>query len=608
MPMCAIAGVIELQTEDTVLDRMLLTMKHRGPDGKGYYRHKGSVMLHTRLANLDHTGGSQPMILDWAGERYVISFDGAIYNALEIRAQLSAMGHEFDGYGDAEIVLHAYCQWKEQALEKLNGVFAFAVLEEQSNRLFVARDRIGVKPLFYKQHRQGFLFASEMKTILTYPGVEAQLDAEGAGEILLLGPGRTPGSGVFHGIYELEPGNYAYYQQGKLEIHRYWRLTDREHTDSFEDTAQKVRCLLLDAVKRQMVADTPVGTFLSGGLDSSLISAICAGEKERRGEKLDTFSLDYLDHEKYFVPGKFQPNSDTEYIRIMQQSLDSHHHWTVLSPTDLLDTIADATIARDLPGMGDVDCSLLAFCRQISPHVKVILSGECADEIFGGYPWYRDPQIRETDGFPWAQTTAQRIEFLQPWLLDKLNPQEFVYSRYQMTIQQADILPNQSPVERRMKELVNLNFRWFMQTLLDRSDRMSMYSGLEVRVPFCDYRIAEYLYSVPWDMKDYRGREKGLLRYAMEGYLPQSVLYRKKSPFPKTHDPHFLDAVSQLLWQVLEDKNAPIFTLVPRATLEKLLDMDFAWPWYGQLMRRPQTIAYMLQINFWLEHYNVTII
>ena len=604
--MSGIAGIIDLDMNEETIERMILTMKRRGPDGEASYHWQGKTLLHTALGSAGH-GGAQPMALDWAGERYVISFDGVIYNREELRRELTKQGHHFDGSSDAELMLHGYACWREGVLEQVNGVFAFAIVEEQRGSVFLARDRIGVKPLFYKEHNGGLIFASEIKTILTYPGVEARLDAQGAGEILLLGPGRPPGSGVFHGIYEIEPGCYGEYQGGNLRLRRYWKLTDRIHPHTLEETAEYVRFLLIDAVRRQMQADNAVGTMLSGGLDSSLVSAICARELDTQGKRLDTFSLDYRDNEKYFTPGRFQPNMDTEYIRIMQEHLDSQHHWTVLTPDDLVDEICNATIARDLPGMADVDTSLLAFCRQIKPHVGIVLSGECADEIFGGYPWYRDPEMRDVDGFPWAQTTQERTAFLQGWLQKELDPAGFVYDRYRQTIQESDILPENSPRERRIKELVNLNFRWFMQTLLDRGDRMGAFCGLEIRVPFCDYRIAEYLYSVPWEFKDYRGYEKGLLRRCMEGVLPHSVLYRKKSPFPKTYDPQYLEMASQLLRQILQDKNAPIFQLVRQDALESLLHQDFPWPWYGQLMRRPQTIVYMLQINYWLEHYSVRI-
>lgn len=604
--MCAIAGIIGLNTDNVTLAKMFETMTRRGPDATGICLVEGGWLLHARLAVIDPAGGQQPMRLHFGQEEYTIVYNGELYNTPELRRKLEQFGHQFVGHSDTEVLLHAYAQWGEECLEKLNGIFAFAVWERNSKQLFIARDRMGVKPLFFMQTQGGLLFASEMKTILAHPVAPAQLDREGAAQILLLGPGRVPGSGVLRGMQELEPGQCARYLDGKLQIRRYWKLLDREHRESFEETAAHVRELVLDAVLRQTVSDVPIGTFLSGGLDSSLITAICA--KKLGNQPLPTFSVDYVDSDKYFVPNKFQPNSDGEYIRIMQQAFQTDHHWCILSPEDLVAELENATLARDLPGMADVDFSLLAFCRQIKPHVTVALSGECADEIFGGYPWYRDPEVRNQAGFPWAQNTVYRSQLMVPGLQEKMDAHSYVMEHYERTCRESDILPENTAQEIRMKQMVNLNLRWFMQTLLDRKDRMSMYSGLEVRVPFCDYRIAEYLYGVPWTFKDYRSKEKGLLRTAMEGIMPEQVLWRKKSPYPKTMDPHYLELVKGKMEQVLENRSAPLFQLVSREKVRKVLEEEPVWPWYGQLMRRPQTIAYLLQVNTWLEHYNVDLI
>ena len=603
--MCGIAGMIGLSYNENLIDNMMNTMRHRGPDACGKFNTNECCLLHSRLAIIDPDRGSQPMRLNWANETYTIVYNGELYNTREIRSELINLGHVFHGHSDTEVVLHAYAQWSELCVEKFNGIFSFGVWEEKRKKLYLARDRIGVKPLFYKLHNNGIIFASEIKTILEYPTVEAILDSEGVAQVLLLGPGRLPGSGVFHGICELEPGCFGYFHCNRWNWKRDWKLTDREHKDTFEETAEKVRYLVTDAICRQMVSDVPIGTFLSGGLDSSLISSVCAGVMKERGESLTTFSVDYENNDKYFVPGKFQPNSDGEFIRVMQNYLQSNHYWTVIKPKQLTDCLEQATVARDLPGMADVDFSLLVFCGEIRNHVKVALSGECADEIFGGYPWYRDPEIREKAGFPWAQNTMERASFLAPDVANKIDPKAFVYDCYEKTIRQCDILPGTSSQERRMKEMVNLNQRWFMQTLLDRKDRMSMHHGLEVRVPFCDYRIAEYLYGVPWEFKDYKGQEKGLLRYAMADFLPNEVLYRRKSPYPKTYDPEYLRLVTGMLQNVIEDKDSPILQIVKKQALEDLLTAEYTWPWYGQLMKVPQTIAYMLQINFWLSHYKI---
>ena len=599
--MCAIAGLIGLKLPAGSAEKILQTMVRRGPDDTGIYEKGNCTLLHARLAVIDPAGGRQPMRLSQKGEDYQIVYNGELYNTEQIRRELLKLGHSFSGHSDTEVVLHSYAQWGEACLEKFNGIFAFAVWEEKRRRLFLARDRIGVKPLFYKLQNGGLIFGSEIKSILACSGVKAELDEQGAAEILLLGPGRTPGCGVFRGICEIEPGCYAYYGDGSFSVSQYWKLRDREHRDTFDQTVQQVRSLVVDAIRSQMVSDVPIGAFLSGGLDSSLICAVCAGEMAKQGKQLDTFSVDYADNEKYFKPTKFQPNSDRYFIERMQQTINSSHHWSVLTPEELVDAIEDATRARDLPGMADVDFSLLVFCRQIRQHVTVALSGECADEIFGGYPWYRDPEVRAVNGFPWAQNTSQRLSLMRPGLL-RQNGGDYIRDRYSQTIKQCDILPGTSPQERRMKEMMNLNFRWFMQTLLDRKDRMSMYHGLEVRVPFCDYRIAEYLYGVPWEFKDCNGREKGLLRQAVADLLPEPVLHRKKSPYPKTFDPRYRQLVYGRMERLLEEPS-PLWALVHKSRVKELLEENSPWPWYGQLMRGPQTAAYFLQLDHWLKYY-----
>ena len=602
--MCAISGCVGLPIEETCMHAMLQTMARRGPDGRGIYRNADCTLLHTRLAIIDPTGGAQPMELLWGGEHYCITYNGELYNTELLRSTLEKLGHAFATHSDTEVVLHSYAQWGPECLLKMNGIFAFGIWEGRKRRMFLARDRIGVKPLFYSLSGEGLLFASEIKTILVHPSQRAALDAEGAAQILLLGPGRQPGSGVFCGIRELEPGCWATFEGGTLAVHRYWSLKDREHRENFRQTAEHTRALVLDAITRQMVSDVPIGTFLSGGLDSSLISAVCAEKMEQAGRQLMTFSVGYPENDKYFRAGKFQPTSDSDFIGLMEEFLHSDHHLTELPPETLVSSLEEATVARDLPGMADVDFSLLAFCREIRKYVKVALSGECADEIFGGYPWYRDPEVRDRVGFPWAQNTIDRCNLLHPDLRAKLDGEAYVMEAYLKTCRESDILPGCCPRERRMKEMVNLNFRWFMQTLLDRKDRMSMFSGLEVRVPFCDYRIAEYLYGVPWEYKDYQGEEKGLLRYACGDLLPEAVAHRKKSPYPKTFDPRYETLLEEKMQAVLS-ADSPLFALVDREALKMVLDSQSPWPWYGQLMARPQKIAYFLQIDFWLRHYGI---
>ena len=604
--MCAIAGILNLKASPETAAAMKHTMRRRGPDDFGVYQEGDVTLLHARLTVIDPEGGRQPMSLRFRGRTYTMVYNGELYNTDELRRELKKLGHEFRSHSDTEVLLQGYARWGEGVLEKLNGIYAFAVYDGE--RVFLARDRIGVKPLFYAEHEGGLLFASEIKTILKYPGFRAAIDVTGAAEILLLGPGRSPGCGVFRGVRELEPGCFGIWEQRRLTVRRYWKLTDGEHREDFLETCAHVRWLVEDAIRRQLVSDVPIGCFLSGGLDSSLICAAAAEHLALQGRRLDTFSVDYDRNREYFVPGKFQPNTDSDFLAPMEDFLGANAHHVVLSAEDLDRALEESSHARDLPGMADVDFSLLLFCRKIREHVTVALSGECADEIFGGYPWYRDPQIRSQAGFPWAQNLEVRRGLLTGKLACLTEAGEYVRSRYAQTILESDILPDAAPVERRTKEMVNLNFRWFMQTLLDRKDRMSMYSGLEVRVPFCDHRIAEYLYRIPWEMKDHGGYEKGLLRKAMAGRLPKEILCRKKSPYPKTHDPRYLELMRRRLDILLADKNAPIWSMIRPGAAKALASTEMDWPWYGQLMKTPQTIAYLCQIDHWLRRYGIDIL
>lgn len=542
------------------------------------------------------------MALSWGKDTLVITYNGELYNTQQVRSELALKGHVFATRSDTEVVLRAFAQWGEDCLQRLNGIFAFGIWSELDKRLFLARDRMGVKPLFYYAKAGLFAFASEIKTLLAHPDIQPRVGLNGVSQLILLGPGRIPGCSLFEDIMELLPGECAWFGEGNLVRKRYWRLVDRPFEDTFDNAVEKVRYLVTDAITGQMVSDVPIGTFLSGGLDSSVISAVCAFGMD---EPLQTFSVSYQNNNLYFKPGKFQPEQDEAYIDQMHQHIRSLHRNTVLTPEQLMEHLEAATDARDSPGMADVDFSLLAFCKDIKEHVKVALSGECADEIFGGYPWFRDKEIRDQAGFPWSQNTNYRKSMLNgAWQVREA----LVNDLYSDTVNSCDILPGTDAVDRRTKEMAVLNMYWFMQTLLERKDRMSMYNGLEVRVPFCDHRIAEYLYTVPWAFKDHKGREKGLLRAAMEGLLPENVLWRKKSPYPKTHDPHYTQLVSKAMELLLEKTDARLWEIADKDKIGKLLSAEQTWPWYGQLMTGPQTIAYFLQIEYWMNRYNVVLV
>lgn len=612
--MCGIAGEIDYQgqriLEGRVYDAMGDSLVPRGPDQQGIVQAGAATLIHTRLAVVDLEGGRQPMEGQYRGEDYCLVYNGELYNTQELRRELESCGHSFQGHSDTELVLHSFFQWGEGCLARFQGIYAFAIWKKQEEKLFFARDRMGVKPLFYALEEGVFLFASEIKALLRHPSVRPKVEKKALAQMILLGPGREMGNCVFSQIQEVKPAHCGWYSRGGLSLRPYWSLVDRPYHLGLSDTLAHLRELVEDAVTRQISCDVPLGTFLSGGLDSSILTALTARRFQEEGRQLDTFSVDYVDNGHYYQETHFQKERDDHYIQQMSQAFSTRHHQILLDTPQLIQALFQAVEARDLPGMADVDSSLLLFCRQVKERVTVVLSGECADELFGGYPWFRDPDIRDQSGFPWAQNSGYRASFLQPELANALTgpAESWIQGLAQATADSCHILNPQNPVDRRMKEMTRLNTDWFMQTLLERKDRMSMACGLEVRVPFCDHRIAELLYCLPWELKEYQGQEKGILRKAMEGLLPEEVLWRTKSPYPKTMNPNYYQGVCQLLQQVLDQPHSPLHQVVSAPALRQLMEGENPQPWYGQLMTAPQTVAYFLQLNHWLSKYQVEIV
>lgn len=614
--MCGITGWVDwhqdLMKQVFIVKKMAETLSRRGPDASNVWSSRHALLGHTRLIVVDPAGGTQPMTKTRNGQSYTMVYNGELYNTEEIRKELLKRGHQFRSHSDTEVLLTSYIEWGEQCVEYLNGIFAFAIWDPHEKKLFMARDRLGVKPLFYKEGGGSLLFGSELKAILAHPEVKHEVDREGLQEVLGLGPSHTPGHGVFRGIKELRPAHVLSYDQNGIRVRRYWNVKSKQHEQTLAESVEQVRELVKDAVERQLVADVPVCTFLSGGIDSSAISSYASNyfKKEGRGT-LHTYSIDYDRNDEFFKASSFQPDQDTPWIQKMQQYLGSVHHSEIIDNKLLAQFLEDAVLVRDLPGMADVDSSLLWFSERIKKEFTVALSGECADEIFGGYPWFYREELLLRKGFPWMKSVEERQHLLHPQWQKKLNLEEYVDGRYQETIQEVPRLDGESPIEERRRELFYLNMIWFMTTLLERKDRMSMGASLEVRVPFADHRLVEYVWNIPWEMKMLNGREKGILRKAMEGVLPNDVLYRKKSPYPKTHHPEYMKLVKNQLSNILQNKTSPLLELVSKQKLQEIIDSDgssFKTPWFGQLMTGPQLMAYFIQTNVWLEHYQINII
>ena len=605
--MSGIVGFFNIKDKIMNAQEILLNMynkiSHRGLDKDGLYISNTVSLGHRSILPED----KQPIQFSFAENNYVIVYDGTLYNADELKHELEQYDFCFSTNSDAEVILKGYIHFQEKIVNKLNGVFAFAIWNTNENLLFIARDHFGIKPLYYTNINNSFVFASEIKALFEFPNVEPKLDTIGICELVGIGPAHTPGMTVFKNIYEVKPANYIIVNETGLHSKNYWQLISRPHTDSLGKTCEKVRYLLEDSIEKQVSSELPLCSFLSGGLDSSIISLYASDYcKNNDLPPLDTYSIDYIDNDKNFVKSDFQPNSDNYYINLMNKKLYSKHHNIVLDTPELADALESAMIARDMPGMADIDSSLLLFCKNVKPESSIALTGECADEIFAGYPWFFREDALSSNTFPWSIAITERQHLLNNIIAEKVDLKEYIDYRYKESLDKVNLLDTDDEETNQKKKISYLTLNWFMQTLLDRADRMSMYNGFEIRVPFCDYRLVEYVWNIPWELKALNGREKGLLRYIMKDALPSEIVDRKKSPYPKTHNPTYLKKVKQMLNSIMQDPNAPINILFNRDYITEIIDTEgksFSRPWFGQLMTGPQLMAYLCQVNMWLERY-----
>ncbi|HNN92878.1 MAG TPA: asparagine synthase (glutamine-hydrolyzing) [Pseudomonadota bacterium] len=616
--MCGIAGWLDfgrdLTTERPVVQAMMDTQARRGPDGEGLFLQRHVALCHRRLAILDPSHGHQPMQVGGDGAPdLVIVYTGEVYNFVELRGELEALGHRFTTRTDTEVVLHAYQQWGEGALARLNGMYAFAVWDEGRQELTLVRDRLGVKPLYYYPTPSGLLFASEPKGILANPLARRAIDRQGLCEMLTMV--KTPGQAGFVGMAELRPGHVLTASRSGLRVRPYWQLQAQPHTDDLPTTIGTVRALLDDIVGRHLVADVPLCALLSGGLDSSLVAALAQRHlRARQGRSLQTFSIDFVGSVDHFKSQDMYPDRDAPFAKEVSQHIGSQHHEIILSSADLADDAPREAVlaARDLPNfLGDMDSSLYLLFRAIRAQATVALSGESADEVFGGYFWFHTPALREAPTFPWLAMLyrAQQAGQMPPslWsadLLQRLDLPGYIAQRYDEALREVPQLAGESAHERRMREVFYLHLTRWLQILLDRKDRTSMASGLEVRVPFCDHRLVEYLFNTPFALKAFDGREKSLLRAAAADLLPKSVLDRKKSQYPTTQDPAYGQAVAKALRAVLDDPEAPVRPLINRDLVRRVVDSNVVG---GTVVSRvgPEQI---LAMNAWLRRHNVQIV
>ncbi len=617
--MCGIAGFCNFEQNyqkkcgywDNVLLDMRKAIAHRGADDSGAFMRQNVGLSHTRLAIRDLSNGVQPIFRKVNDEEYAISYNGELYNTTELKSRLINEGYEFRTTTDTEVILYAYIHFGMDFVKMLNGIFAFAIWDGGKEQLVLYRDRVGVKPLFYAfTDDNTLIFGSEIKALFEYPDFTPEINIESMREIFGIGPARTAGNGVFKKVKEILPGHYMVFTKNKqLYDTVYWDLVPKRHEDGYEDTVDTVKYLVTDAIERQMVADVNVCSFLSGGIDSSIVTAVAQNFLKKKGKSLNTFSFDYDGNDEFFKANSFQPERDRPYVDIMVSAYDTNHTYLECTQQQLFDNLYAAVIAKDLPCMADVESSLLYFCGEVKKYNKVALTGECADEIFGGYPWFYREDLFNTDGFPWSNDMKARCALLNDDFIKELDVTLYVRSVYEEAVKNVKHDEAESKEEYQRRQVSNLNIKWFMQTLLDRMDRTSMHCGLEARVPFADHRIIEYLYNVPWEIKYQNGVEKWLLREAMKDVLPSELLNRKKSPYPKTYNPAYEKMLSERVLQIINNPNSKILPIIDKNKVMKFIKQpaEYGKPWFGQLMAAPQMLAYIIQVDFWLEKYGLSL-
>lgn len=534
-------------------------------------------------------------------ENYTLLFHGTLYNIDELKKM-------FQTSTLLETVLQGLIHYNTDFLEMMDGVFSLAFYNQFKNSLLLARDCFGVIPLFYSFINGTVVFSTKLKSILSYPGIEPVVKKEGLQELFGLGPAKNPESAIFDGIKEIKPGNYMRFSMDNTIVNQFWQLKCHEHEDDYATTLRTTKDLVISAVEKQMKGDSPICCFLSGGVDSSLVSAICSKELSTTDTCLTTYSFDFDDSEVYFKSNGFQPSLDRPYVDMMVDYLKTNHHYLYCDSQNQVDLLTDSVIAHDLPCMADIDSSLIYFCSKVAPSHKIVMTGECADEVFGGYPWMHNEASWTGDTFPWANDLTPRTDLLHSDLKQELNLEEFVKNSFENAVSEITPLSSQSEKEKYRTRIAYLNLRYFMQTLLDRMGCAGSYTGLEARVPFCDRKLVEYVFNIPWEMKAKDGIVKNVLREAFRGFLPDEILFRKKSPYPKTYHPEYENLLREKLKSCLLD-TSPLLAIVDYTYLKRFIDSpkDYGKPWYGQLMAGPQMLAYLIQMDFWLREYKITI-
>jgi asparagine synthase (glutamine-hydrolysing) len=522
--MCGICGIFHLHepraVDPAILERMNEALRHRGPDDGGVHVAGRIGLGHRRLSIVDLEHGKQPMGNE--DDSVWVSYNGEIYNHEDLRAELTQAGHIFKTHCDTEVIVHAFEEWGEDCVLRFNGMFAFAVWDERRETLFLARDRLGIKPLYYTQADGDVLFASEIKSLIEHPAVRVELEPSSIPEYLfatsLLGD-KT----MFKGIKTLPAGHCAIFRQGGCRLRQYWdlQLSDGMGIDA-PAVRERLAELLEDAVKLRLMSEVPLGSLLSGGLDSSAISALATKHVD---QQLRTFSIEFTGN-----LGLKQSNSDIEYAALMAETFSTQHRNFILDPEEYYAHHERVTWHLEKP-VELTTPSLFLLHKNLKPHVTVVLSGEGADELLGGYYFFlQEVTNKRLQGFPWAPYYEE---------VSRLFNEDFAReTRFAERIESSlnDLL-NRHTTGDWLNRVLYLFIKVYLLEMLERQDKTSMAWAVECRVPFLDHRFVEYVANLPSSLKVKDGTEKHILKESFRGLLPDRIIDRKKKPFPFPVDP-----------------------------------------------------------------------
>jgi asparagine synthase (glutamine-hydrolysing) len=565
---CGIAGIFSqsglLPKPEDLLKRMLARIQYRGPDESGIFFDGNVAFGSVRLSIIDITTGQQP--LSTPDENLWIVFNGEIFNYIELKRDLIKTGHIFHTESDTEVLLHAYQEYGANCLDKLNGQFAFCIWDHTKKELFLARDRVGIRPLFYTWHDDTFIFGSEIKTIFEYPGIKAEFDNTSLSQVFTFWTTITPKT-VFKNIYELPPGHWMRIKDGDRVIKQYWNLRfpsekNAYYKGSFSEAREELKALLTDAVRIRLRADVPVAAYLSGGLDSSATSALI---KEVDPEVLRTFSIGFED-------GEFD---ETPFQQEVSKYLNTKHTAFQCTNSDIGRYFPEVIWHAEIPILRSAPVPMYCLSKKVRENnIKVVITGEGADEMFAGYDIFKEALIREFWSrqpnskyrpillkklYPYIPLfkgrNANLLKFFYGYKLEETNSPYYSHllrwkntsnimnyftediqsslSGYDPILEVYDLLEKNFDSYDRLGKSQWLEIAIFMSGYLlsSQGDRVSMANSVEGRYPFLDYRVIEFAATLPSDFKMHGLDEKYILKRLMDGRLPESVLKRPKQAY-----------------------------------------------------------------------------